>query len=250
MLSIVEGITEFLPISSTGHLILVSKLLTIEPTAFSKSFEIIIQLGAICSVLFLYTKEVFVNKKIILRIIVSFIPTAVIGFLLYSFVKDVLLESSEITTLALLVGGIVLIGLELIYKEKDSKINSIGEVSYPRAFLIGVLQSLSIVPGVSRAAATIMGGLGLGLSRRTAVEYSFLLAVPTMLGASVLDIYKSSSSFSQSNVISLVIGFAVSFLVALGAIKFLLRFVKTNNFIPFGVYRIILALTFWLLVIR
>lgn len=247
ILSIVEGFTEFLPISSTGHLILSSKLLGITPTELTKSFEIAIQLGAIFSVIALFTRSHLVNPKILPKILVSFVPTAAIGFLLYPIVKGVFLESEIITLLALFVGGVVIILFEKTHKEGKTSHSEISDLAYSKVFLIGLVQSVSIIPGVSRAAATIFGGLFLGLSRKSAVEYSFLLAVPTMFAATALDLYKSASSFGQTEITSLVVGFVASFAVAVLSIKFLLGFVKRNNFIGFGIYRILLSIIYFLL---
>ena len=250
VLSVVEGLTEFLPISSTGHLVLTSKLLNIPQTEFVKSFEIIIQLGAICAILFSYWKTIFTNKKVWSRIIAAFIPTAIVGFVLYKIVKGFLLGNPFITLLALFVGGVLLIVLEILYKEKDHHVGSLEEISFKNAFLIGVFQSISIVPGVSRSAATIIPALFLGTKRKTAVEFSFLLAVPTMFAATILDIVKSEFSFTASEFSVLAIGFIGSFFVAILAVKFLLKFIQNHTFIPFGIYRIILAIVFWLYVLK
>jgi len=251
ILSFVEGVTEFLPISSTGHLVLTSNLLKIPQTSFVKNFEIIIQLGAIFAVVFLYWKTLTTNIKAWKRIMIAFIPTAIIGFILYKIVKSFLLGNTYVTLAALLIGGIILIVLELMYKEKEHHVDKIEEISYRNVFLIGVVQSLAIIPGVSRSAATVIGALFLGTKRKTAVEFSFLLAIPTMLAASGLDILKSDFiSYSSQQYISLLIGFLGSFVFAILAIKFLLDFIKNHTFIPFGVYRIILAILFWLLIIR
>ncbi len=243
-LSIVEGLTEFLPISSTGHLVLTAKLLNIPQTEFVKSFEIIIQFGSICAVIFLYWKTLLKNKKVWKKIITAFIPTAVVGFILYKIVKNVFLGNPAITLYALFIGGILLIFLENIYKEKDHHADNVGKISFKNAFLIGVFQSFSIIPGLSRAAATIIPALFLGTKRKTAVEFSFLLAVPTMLGATVLDIIKTEFSFSYSEYSILITGFIGSFIVAIFAIKFLLKFIQNHTFIPFGIYRILLAIIF------
>lgn len=244
ILSIIEGLTEFLPISSTGHMILASKILSIEQTEFVKSFEIIIQLGAIFAIIFLYWKTITRSIEAWKRIIIAFIPTAIIGFILYKIIKTFLLGNSLITVIALLVGGIILIYLEKIHREKDHHNDSIEKISYKNAFLIGVFQSISVIPGVSRAAATIIPALFLGTKRKTAVEFSFLLAIPTMFAASSLDIFKSSFSFTPYQYYVLFVGFIGSFLVAIAAVKFLLNFVKKHTFIPFGIYRIILAVVF------
>lgn len=241
ILSIVEGITEFLPISSTGHLILTSKLLSITPTDFTKTFEIAIQLGAILSVVFLYRKRFLSGFDIYKKLVVAFIPSALVGFSLYPFIKDFLLESSQVTLLSLFIGGLVLI----FYKGTDNGMEIVG---YKEAFKIGVFQSLSVIPGVSRAAATILGGIFSGLSRKASAEFSFLLAVPTMIGATALDIYRSQDVLSASNIGTLGLGMALSFIFAAASIKFLVDFVKKHDFAVFGVYRIILAVLFYFFV--
>ncbi len=250
ILAVVEGISEFLPISSTGHLILISEFLKIKQTSFVKSFEIIIQLGAILAVVFLYWKILIANKEVWKKILTAFIPTAIIGFIFYNVVKNFLLGNSFVTVVSLFIGGIILIILELIYKEKEHNAEKIEAISFKKAFLIGVFQSTSIIPGVSRAAATIIGALFLGAKRKTAVEFSFLLAIPTMLSATALDIYKGGFfSFSNQEYISLIIGFVGSFIIAIFSVKFLIKFIKNHTFITFGVYRIILAILFWLFII-
>jgi undecaprenyl-diphosphatase len=245
ILSIVEGLTEFLPISSTGHLILASKILNIMQTDFVKSFEIIIQLGSIFAVIFLYWNIIIKNKKIWKKVIIAFIPTAIIGFSFYKIIKQIFLGNSMITLYALFMGGILLILLEKIYKEKDYHADNIEKITSKNAFLIGIFQSFSIIPGVSRSAATIIPALFLGTKRKTAVEFSFLLAIPTMLAATGLDLIKSNFSFSSTQYSILITGFIGSFIVAIFAVKFLLNFIKKHTFIPFGIYRIILAIVFW-----
>lgn len=250
ILSIVEGITEFLPISSTGHLILVSELLKIQQTEFVKSFEIIIQLGAIIAVAFLYWRMFFINKQIWQKVLVAFIPTGILGLTLYKLIKHFLVGNTFITLLSLFVGGVLLILLELMYKEKDHHVEKIENLSYKTAFFIGLFQSISMIPGVSRSAATIVGALFLGTKRKAAVEFSFLLAIPTMLAATGLDLVKNQFSFSSYEYSLLAIGLMGSFVVALIAIKFFMQFIKTHTFIPFGIYRIILAVLFFLVVLR
>lgn len=247
--SIVEGFTEFLPISSTGHLVLASKLLNISQTEFVKSFEIIIQLGAIMAVVFLYWKTIWTNKKAWKPIIFAFIPTAIVGLIFYKFVKTVLLGNTLVTLYALLIGGIVLIAIEYLYKPKGEQITKIEDITIKNAIFIGLFQSISIIPGVSRAAATIIGAMLLKTKRKTAVEFSFLLAIPTMAAATGLDLIKSQFSFTTSEWGILAVGFLGSFIVAIFAVKFLLKFIQNHTFIPFGIYRIILALLFFLLVL-
>ncbi len=249
ILSIVEGITEFLPISSTGHLILVSKLLSINPTNFTKSFEIAIQLGAIASVAVLYAQKILTNKKLIPILLVAFIPTGIVGIIAYPLIKKVFLESTTITLVSLFIGGIAIILIEKFYKPKNLT-KSVTEITYKNAFLIGLAQSISVIPGVSRAAATIFGGIFVHLTREAAIEFSFLLAVPTMLAATALDIVKSRSEFSSADFMQIGLGFVVSFLVALAAVKFLIKFIKQNDFTSFGVYRIIIALLGFLFLLK
>ncbi len=243
ILGIVEGITEFLPISSTGHLILASRLLGLSQTDFQKSFEIAIQLGAIGSVIMLYWRQ-FLEFAVLGRLIAAFIPTGLIGFALYHVVKTYLFGSDTVVLWALGLGGVALIVFELLHKESDDAVADVTAIPYSKAVLIGLFQSLSIVPGVSRAGATIVGGLILGLSRTTIVEFSFLLAVPTMLAATGYDLLKNASSFEAQQLGVLAAGFIASFVVALLSIKFLLAFVRTHTFIPFGIYRIAVALAF------
>lgn len=250
ILSLVEGLSEFLPISSTGHLILASDLLNIAQTDFVKSFEIIIQLGAVLAVVFLYWKKIFTSFNLWPKLVVAFLPTAAVGLALYQVIKDLLLGNSTVTVAALLIGGILIILLEKLYDEKSHHLESLDQVSHKQAFLIGLCQSVSVIPGVSRAAATIIGGMFLGLKRQTAVEFSFLLAIPTMFAATGLDLIKSDFSFSSDQYTLLAIGFIGSFITALIAVKFLLKYVQTHNFVAFGVYRIILAVVFWLLIVR
>ncbi len=250
ILSAIEGIAEFLPISSTGHMVLASELLKIQQTEFVKSFEIIIQLGAILAVVVLYWKRFTRHRKIWERIVVAFIPTGIVGFLLYKFIKQFLLGNDTATLLALFWGGVFLIVLELFYKEREHYSDSIEKIPLKTAFFIGLFQSVAVIPGVSRAAATIISALYLGTKRKTAVEFSFLLAVPTMLAATGFDLIKTRFSYSSNEYLLLGIGLIGSFVVALLTIKFLLGFIKNHTFIPFGVYRVVLALLFFLLIVK
>ena len=243
---VVEGVSEFLPISSTGHLMLTARYLGISQTEFVKSFEIAIQLGAILAVVVLYWKTLIKGGDIYLKLLAAFIPTAVIGGILYKVVKGFLLESNTVVLWALFLGGIAIIIFEWLHREKVSAAAELSEISYPQAVLIGCFQSLAIVPGVSRAAATIVGGLMVGLRRKTIVEFSFLLAIPTMAAAVGLDLFRSANTFNREQFLVLSIGFLVSFAVALLAIRFLLVFIKKHTFIPFGIYRILLAVAFWI----
>ena len=262
ILGFVEGITEFLPISSTGHLILASNLLRIEQTNFVKTFEIAIQSGAILSVIALFWNKILKDFGLLKRVLVAFIPTAVIGLLLYKVIKQYLLGSPDVVLISLLVGGVALIGVELMLarrtshvgvrnnEKRNAKSEELKAFSYEKAFIIGLFQSIAIIPGVSRSASTIVGGMLLGLNRTTATEFSFLLAVPTMLAATALDLKETNFSFSSNEWTILAVGFITSFIVALASIKWLLKYVKSNNFIPFGIYRITLALLYFLLILK
>ena len=243
---IVEGVTEFLPISSTGHLMLASRSMGIIQSEFVKSFEIAIQSGAILAVVILYWKELFKGLDIWKKILTAFLPTAVIGALLYKVIKTFFLGSVSVVLWALFLGGIALIIFEIFHGEKEDSSDGLTSISYPQALIIGFFQSIAVIPGVSRAAATIVGGLAAGLKRKTIVEFSFLLAVPTMCAATALDLVKSAHAFKEDEFFLLGVGFIVSFLVALLAIKFLLVFIKKHTFVPFGIYRILVAAVFWL----
>lgn len=243
ILGIVEGVTEFLPVSSTGHLILVSELLQIPTTEFLKTFEVTIQFGAILAVVLLYWKKLLFNREIMKRVLIALLPALGVGYIFYTTIRK-LLGSGETVVAALFVGGVIIILFELFRKEKEGTIEDITILSYKTAFFIGLFQALSVIPGVSRAGATILGGMFLGMKRKAIVEFSFLLAVPTMVAATTLDIVKNHALFSLPDVHLLLVGLLTSFLVALVAIKFLLRFVETHTFIAFGVYRIVIAILF------
>lgn len=243
ILGIVEGLTEFLPISSTAHLIIASEFLAIPPSTFLSSFIIAIQLGAIGAIILLFWRTLVFDWETMKRVAVAFIPTAIIGFLLYKLLKEVLVENMMLVAIALLLGGVVLIIFERFHKEGTE------EITYKNAFLIGCIQSLAIVPGVSRAGATILGGLSLGIPREKIVEFSFLLAVPTMLAATGYDLLKSGSAFATSEWELLAIGFVVSFIAAYACVKWLIGYVQTHSFAIFGWYRIVLGavLILWLI---
>jgi len=242
VLGIVEGFTEFLPISSTAHLVLVSEILKIGQTNFTKTFEIAIQSGAILAVIVFYWRK-FIDFETLKRVIVAFIPTGIIGLLLYKFVREFLLGNISVVLWALALGGIVLILFEKLFKEKAS-IEDIKDISYGKAVIIGVWQSVAIIPGVSRSAATIIGGMIVGVSRKAIVEFSFLLAVPTMFAATSLDILNNYTQFSSSQFFSLGIGLLTAFVTAVLGIKFFLKYIKNHSFVVFGIYRIILVVVF------
>jgi undecaprenyl-diphosphatase len=248
ILGIVEGLTEFLPVSSTGHLILASRFLRIPPSDFLSSFEISIQIGAILAVVVLYGKRYAFNFKVTRRLIAAFLPTALVGFFLYKLIKHVFFNSVPLVIGSLLVGGIVLILFERNYEAKNANTADIENISYAHCFLIGLCQALAVIPGVSRSAATIIGGLALGISRKAIVEFSFLLAVPTLLAATAFDLMNNRHPFSAGQWDLLAAGLVTSFAVAMIGIKFFLYLIKDRGFVLFGAYRIALAVLLWFIV--
>ena len=244
IIAIVEGITEYIPISSTGHMIITEKLLGVEENDFVKVFTVAIQLGAILSVLVLYRKKFFDLKNIsfYLKLAIGVIPAIVLGFL-FSKKIDALLDSSTTVALALLLGGILLLFIDNVFTQ--NKIHNEKELSFLKAFIIGCWQCLAMVPGVSRSAASIIGGMQQQLTRHAAAEFSFFLAVPTMLAASgykLFKYYRQNAGFSNHELQLLAIGNFVAFIVALLAIKFFIGFLQKHGFKVWGIYRIILGL--------
>jgi undecaprenyl-diphosphatase len=251
ILGAVEGITEFLPISSTGHMILASKLLGLQPTDFLKTFEIFIQLGAILAVVALYFKRLITSMDTIKKVVIAFIPTAIIGLIFHDFVKKYLLASSLVVSISLIVGGVLIIWFERWNDKRkigvSIKQNENIDISYLQAFKIGLYQSIAMIPGVSRSAATIIGGQISGVHRVTIVEFSFFLAIPTMFAASVLDLYKGIGDIGSNEVMLLIVGFVTAFIVAIIAIKGFLSYIQKHNFVGFAVYRIIIGVLFLIL---
>lgn len=244
ILGIVEGLTEFLPVSSTGHLILASSLLGIAQTDFVKSFEIAIQLGAIVAVVLVYWRS-FLDIEVLKRLIVAFVPTAVVGYVLYHFAKSYLLGNQGVVVAALFIGGVIILAIEYFVRNREKADGALTDITYTQSALIGLAQALAIIPGVSRSGATVMGGLLLGIPRTTILVFSFLLAVPTMLAATAYDVLKSPDALLGGNLGVLATGFIVAFVVALLVIKVALSFVRKYSFVPFALYRIALALLFW-----
>jgi len=244
ILGIVEGITEFLPISSTGHMILVSHLLGLKQNAFEKTFEIAIQLGAILSVIFIYRDRLKGNLELWKKLIAAFIPTGILGLLLHGYIEK--LFSPFVVSVMLIVWGVIFIVVELLYREKEHHVERPEEISYLKAVGIGLFQSLAMVPGTSRSGATIIGGMLLGMKRVAATEFSFLLAIPTMLAATGFELLKNFDSIDLHNGIILLVGFLTAFASAFFAVKWLLSFIKSHTFIPFGIYRIVVGIIFLL----
>lgn len=243
ILAIIEGITEFLPVSSTGHMILASAMLKMQEDEFVKTFEIAIQIGAILSVLTLYYKKFFVSFDIYLKLAVAFLPTGIIGFFAYKTIKTYLFNE-YVVSIALIAGGIVLILLDKWTEKKETVFSSTEKISFKGSFQIGLFQCLSMIPGVSRAAATIFGGIFSGFNRVQAAEFSFLLAIPTMFAASGYDLLKSSKSFSNDKWLLLLVGLIFAFISALFAVKAFVAFLTKYGFKHFGYYRIALGILF------
>ncbi|MEI6690924.1 MAG: undecaprenyl-diphosphate phosphatase [bacterium] len=248
ILGMIEGITEFLPISSTGHMILAGKLMGIASSEFTKSFEVIIQLGAILAVVVIYIKRVWEMKVWWGRVVIAFVPTGVLGILLYKIVKTYFLGNDMLVTVSLIVGGVALIAIEKYLSKSKNIGKEIEVMEYPKLAIVGLAQSLSMIPGVSRSAATIFGGMGVGMSRRAAVEFSFLLAVPTMMAATGLDLVKMGTSFAKSEIQLLAIGFVVAFLTAWIVVKAFIKYVQHHSFEIFGWYRIAIGILYLLIV--
>ncbi|MCL1937853.1 MAG: undecaprenyl-diphosphate phosphatase [Candidatus Azobacteroides sp.] len=247
IIAIVEGLTEFLPVSSTGHMIIAEYFLGVEPSEFVKAFTVNIQFGAILSVLVLYFKRFFQSWDFYWKLLVAFIPAAVFGFL-FSKKIDALLESVEVVACMLIVGGIFMLFVDKLF----AKTSDDQTVSYKKAFIIGLFQCVAMIPGVSRSMATIVGGMSQKLTRKNAAEFSFFLAVPTMFAASaykMLELFlKPQSEFVWADHLStLIVGNVIAFVVALLAIRFFIGFVSKYGFRAFGYYRIVVGIVLLIL---
>lgn len=248
ILAIIEGLTEFLPVSSTGHMIIGSSLMGIASDPFTKMFTVAIQLGAILSVVVLYWKRFFPAEKsfseivvFYARLLVAFLPAAVLGFL-FSDLIDELLESVNVVGIALIIGGVFFLFVDRIFRDNEHHPNP--QVTFPTALKIGFFQTLAMIPGVSRSAATIIGGLTQKLNKRSAAEFSFFLAVPTMFAATLYKMYsfyKAGGTFGASEITLLAVGNLVAFVVAIIAIKSFINFLTKHGFKIFGYYRILVG---------
>ena len=248
VIAIVEGITEFLPISSTGHMIITSALLgdDLHKQEFTKLFEVAIQLGAILSVVVLYWRRFFQSIDFYFKLFVAFLPAAFFGFFLGDQI-DSWLENELVVAVSLLLGGIVLLFVDRLFVAREDKGPSIETMNYLTALKIGFFQCIALIPGVSRSAATIIGGMTQQLSRKSAAEFSFFLAVPTMLAASAYKLLKDYKHIQAADVETLLLGNVVAFVVAMLAIKFFIGFLTKYGFKLFGYYRIALGLLILLL---
>jgi undecaprenyl-diphosphatase len=248
IIAIIEGITEFLPISSTGHMILASTLMKIQEAEFVKTFEISIQLGAIMAIVLMYIKRFFQSFTIYLKLGIAFIPTAIVGFLAYKIIKDYLFNPI-VVSVSLIVGGIFLIIIDRFVVNKKSETDVLENISYKNAFFIGLIQCFSMIPGVSRAAATIIGGVFNGLDKKQAMEFSFLLAVPTMIAASGYDLLKTPVEFTKHEILLLGLGFIIAMITAWFAVKIFIKLVENYGFKYFGYYRIAIGIIFLILLL-
>lgn len=239
VLAIIEGITEFLPVSSTGHMIIASSFMGIASNSFVKMFTVAIQFGAILSVIVLYKEKFFKSIDFYLKLFIAFLPAAIIGFLLNDYI-DAWLENVWVVAISLLIGGLFLLFVDRIFATEQT----VKEINYLMALKIGFFQVIAMLPGISRSAATIIGGLQQKLNRKQAAEFSFFLAVPTMFAATVYKMYKFQKDhvFSNDDLLLLFIGNMVAFVVAMVAIKAFITFLTKHGFKAFGYYRIALGL--------
>ncbi len=245
ILAIIEGITEFLPISSTGHMILASSIMKISENSFVKTFEISIQLGAILAIVMLYYKRFLQGITIYIKLGIAFIPTAIVGFLAYKTIKTYLFNPLVVST-ALIAGGIILVLIDKHVVTRKTEYADLGDISFKHSFFIGLAQCVSMIPGVSRAAATIIGGVFNGLNKKQATEFSFLLAVPTMCAATGYDLIKTEAAVSSHEILLMITGLAFAFVFAWLAVKIFLKIVENYGFKHFGYYRIVIGIFFLL----
>jgi len=238
ILGIIEGITEFLPISSTGHLIVGSELMGLPQTKQNIAFEVIIQLSAILAVIANY-KDKFHPKhtQLWIKVFIAFLPLAAIGFLMKDQIKAIF--SIQVVAVMFIIGGIIFLIVEYFQKNAVAKTLDVEDISYKQAALVGVAQVFALIPGTSRAGSTIIGALLVGLNRKASAEFSFLLALPVMAATSGYELLKNYKEFSDANLLTLAVGFVVSFIVAYFTMKLFLRFLEKFTFVGFGIYRII-----------
>jgi undecaprenyl-diphosphatase len=244
ILGIVEGITEYLPVSSTAHLYLAGQMLGLKQDSFLTAFEIIIQIAPIFSVMIIYRDRLIQSRALWVKLILSFIPTGVVGLLFHKQI-EAMFEANSTVALMLLT-GIAFLAVEYTYKPREHHVKAIEEVSIKQALIVGIYQVFALVPGISRSGITILGGMLTGLSRDTAMAFSFLLAIPTMTAASGYMLYKSRDTLSLDHVGALSVGFVVSFIVSWVAVKTFLAIVSRYSFKPFGIYLIVSALLYGL----
>ena len=247
IIGVIEGFTEFLPISSTGHMIVASRFLGIEESALIKAYEVIIQFAAILAVMLIYREKITLRKADLwIKLFVAFLPLAVVGFIF----KDQIKTLFNVQTVAwmFIIGGIIFLVVEYFYKEKEMHVKEVEKVSMGQALWVGIAQICSLVPGTSRAGATIIGGLLAGLDRKSSAEFSFLLAIPVMAAVSGYDLLKHYQEFAHANWGAFMVGFLVAFAVAYATIKLFLAFIQRFTFVAFGIYRILFGIILLMIV--
>ncbi len=241
IIGIIEGFTEFLPISSTGHMIVASKFLGVAETDLTKAYEVIIQFAAIMAVMLIYREKITFKKiDLWMKLLFAFLPLAIVGFIFKDTIKA--LFSVEVVATMFIIGGMVFLIVEHFYKEQPYHTKSVEKVTWKQAWWVGVAQIFSLIPGTSRAGATIIGGLLSGMDRKTSAEFSFLLAIPVMSAVSGYDLLKHYHEFADADWGAFAIGFVVAFVVAYATIKLFLAFLQRFTFVPFGIYRIIFGI--------
>lgn len=241
IIGIIEGFTEFLPISSTGHMIIASEFMGLPQDGAIKAYEVIIQFAAILSVMLIYKEKISFKKvDLWMKLMAAFMPLAIVGFIFKDQIKA--LFSIEVVAWMFIIGGILFLIVEYFYKEQPYHVNEVEQTTYKQAMWVGFAQLFSFIPGTSRAGATIIGGMLAGLDRKTASDFSFLLAIPVMGAVSSYDLLKHYHEFTGANWSAFVIGFVVAFVVAYITVKLFLAFIQKFSFVPFGIYRIIFGI--------
>jgi len=238
IIGIIEGFTEFLPISSTGHMIVASEFFGLQEGELIKAYEVIIQFAAIMAVMLIYRDKIsFKQIELWQKLILAFLPLAIIGFIFKDHIKA--LFSIDVVAIMFIVGGVIFLIVEKFYKEEESHVVTVESVSYKQALWVGLAQVFSLIPGTSRAGATIIGGMLTGMDRKTSAEFSFLLAIPVMAAVSGYDLLKHYQDFADANWLAFIVGFVVAFIVAYATIKLFLVFLQRFTFVAFGIYRIL-----------
>jgi len=241
IIGIIEGFTEFLPISSTGHMIIASKFFGLQESELIKAYEVIIQFAAILAVMVIYRDKITLSQiELWKKLLLAFLPLAIVGFIFKDYIKA--LFAIEVVAVMFIVGGVIFLIVEKFYKEDQSYTTHVEEVSYSQALWIGVAQIFSLIPGTSRAGATIIGGMLTGMDRKSSAEFSFLLAIPVMGAVTAYDLLKHYKEFADANWIAFIVGFIVAFVVAFLTIKLFLAFLQQFTFVAFGIYRIIFGI--------
>jgi undecaprenyl-diphosphatase len=247
IIGIIEGFTEFLPISSTGHMIVASQFLGLEQDAITKAYEVIIQFAAIMAVMLIYREKITFKKiDLWMKLFVAFLPLAIVGFIFKDQIKA--LFNVETVAWMFIIGGFVFLIVEYFYTEKESHISEVEEVTWMQSIWIGISQVFALIPGTSRSGATIIGGLLVGLDRKASSDFSFLLAIPVMGAVTAYDLLKHYKEFADANWVAFGVGFVIAFIVAYITVKLFLVFIQKFSFVPFGIYRIIFGIVLLMII--